>query len=266
MKLRHLLGKALAIVRLEKPVRDIYYRIFGRWIRRDATVAGQTCRFYCLSQVMAEHVHNMDGETEIMEAFMGQLQPGDTVWDIGANIGTWSLFSARKVGSSGRVIAFDPLPEADVVIQNAKLNELNNVTLLPYALGDQSGETLFYKGTDEVTAVSGLTPPSEHGDAREGIVTTIKRADELFRDQPDLKPTAIKIDVEGAEYKVCSGFDNALWEGIHCAMVEVHPAFMANHGDKVSDLKSLFTQRGFKLDTEMTRRGQSHWLWVKQPN
>lgn len=68
------------------------------------------------------------------------IRPGDTVLDIGANIGAHTLFFAKTVGPTGAVLAFEP---QRVVFQtlcaNMALNSLTNVNCYPVAIGDQNG-------------------------------------------------------------------------------------------------------------------------------
>ncbi len=80
-----------------------------------------------------------EGEVEM---FRQLVRPGDTVLDIGANIGAHTLFFARHVGPSGSVVAVEP---QRVVFQtlcaNLALNSVTNVWCLPCAAGAEPGET-----------------------------------------------------------------------------------------------------------------------------
>lgn len=53
----------------------------------------------------------MGSETWPFALVQVDIQPGDTVIDVGANIGLFSMYAAEKVGSSGRVIALEPIPQ-----------------------------------------------------------------------------------------------------------------------------------------------------------
>lgn len=68
------------------------------------------------------------------------LQGGDIVIDVGANIGVFSLFAAKKIGGKGRVIAFEPVEQTQKLLEkNIIANGVNNVSIAPYALGDTTG-------------------------------------------------------------------------------------------------------------------------------
>ena len=64
------------------------------------------------------------------------IKPGDTVIDVGANIGTHTIAFARMVGKTGKVFAFEPQPRLDKILgANIHLNRLDNVFWSDKALG-----------------------------------------------------------------------------------------------------------------------------------
>src|SRR5262249_52484605 len=66
------------------------------------------------------------GEPEVQAALTEQLRPGMTFYDVGANIGFFSLLAARILGENGRVIAFEADPEIAVRLQeNVSRNRLS---------------------------------------------------------------------------------------------------------------------------------------------
>ena len=78
---------------------------------------------------------------EIIEKFSC---PGNTVMDIGANIGEWTLRMANTVGSEGRVYSFEPIPLINESLNKTiRINKLSQVTLCQLALGSQSGDLEF---------------------------------------------------------------------------------------------------------------------------
>lgn len=76
-------------------------------------------------------------EFYVLDQFLGE---GMNFIDVGANIGLYSLFAATRVGSSGRVIAFEPSRrEASSFERNVSLNGMLNVQLLRLAVGERAG-------------------------------------------------------------------------------------------------------------------------------
>ena len=82
-------------------------------------------------------------EGRVETAILGELGQGQ-VYDIGANIGWYSLFAARVVGPGGRVLAFEPsLSNASLAEHNASVNGLSNVTVVCAGLTDEDGWLTF---------------------------------------------------------------------------------------------------------------------------
>src|SRR5688572_30737361 len=73
------------------------------------------------------------------------VEPGDTVVDVGANIGYNTLYAAHRVGPQGRVYALEPAQDnLAVLYANLFTNNLTNVTVLPYAAGNKSEIKKFF--------------------------------------------------------------------------------------------------------------------------
>lgn len=131
------------------------------------------------------------------------IKPGDTVIDVGANIGTHAVAFSRMVGKGGRVFAFEPQPRIFKILEaNIQLNHLENVFFSDKAMGDFSGGV----------SIADLPPDTENFNfgsvnifdygssfGTSGYVTTI----DSFT--ADLSPSLIKIDVEGMEAEVVLG-------------------------------------------------------------
>ncbi len=68
------------------------------------------------------------------------LRSGDSVLDIGANIGVYTLLAASEIGPTGQVLAFEPVPETSRrLLENIEINQLDNVQIYTCALGDKNG-------------------------------------------------------------------------------------------------------------------------------
>src|ERR1035437_10176539 len=74
-----------------------------------------------------------DAELDVMRK---TVKPGDTVLDVGANVGALTVPMAQMVGPSGKVIAWEPQPETFALLKkNIEQNDLNNVTMRKCAAG-----------------------------------------------------------------------------------------------------------------------------------
>ncbi len=148
------------------------------------------------------------GEGPVLEAFVDAVEPGDTVWDVGANIGSYSLLAA-EIGAN--VVAFEPGAEARAqLVKNAERNGLRHrIDPTAIALSDRRGTATL--GVSEATGTRALT------DGGVGTTVPTERGDDV--DVPE--PAVVKIDVEGAECDVLDGMADRL-AGVRECFVEVH--------------------------------------------
>lgn len=123
---------------------------------------------------------------------------GDTVLDIGANIGLWTMRMSKLVGNTGKVYAFEPeLKNFEILKKNIELNKLDNVILEQKALSDIDGVTYL-----ELSEDSGQHRLSNHGVKVESMT--------LDNYLKGLVVDFIKMDAEGSEYKIFKGMKNIL--------------------------------------------------------
>lgn len=101
---------------------------------------------------MNPYFHEYDISTFIYDT----LEEGDTIIDIGAMGGLYSIISSRIVGNKGKVISAEPNPDNLRFLQkNIELNNLHNITLVKKAIGEKNSKvTLYYdKESTELTSV-----------------------------------------------------------------------------------------------------------------
>jgi len=145
------------------------------------------------------------------------VRPDMVCWDIGANVGYYTLLFGELAGPKGTVFTFEPLPgNVDLLRRHIQMNECGNVKVLAGALSDFDGDARFDPGQD--ASVGRI--------AREGsLKVACWRADTLLATGEVEAPDVIKIDVEGAEADVLRGARHAM---------ERHPViFLATHGERV---------------------------------
>lgn len=156
-------------------------------------------------------VDRHDMSVSLPSAFSGMYEPhllgcfnkichtGAVVFDIGANVGFHSLILSKLAGEEGHVYAFEPNSEnCRLILMASEHNHVSNITLLPIALSDQRGWAYF---TSHVGSNGGFVSPqfvTLHG---HGTVVPTFTLDEMSMPNVDV----IKLDVEGAEYKVLKG-------------------------------------------------------------
>jgi FkbM family methyltransferase len=148
------------------------------------------------------------------------LRPGDTFFDIGANVGYYSLLASRVVGPSGRVIAFEPLLDnLEYLSRHVRLNQLTNTDVLGVACSDSTGIVTFARGAN-----GALGRIAENGSGGDMLVPALTLDD--FHARTGLVPNVMKIDVEGAELRVLTG--------AQALLAKSHPKiFLSTHGDQM---------------------------------
>ena len=163
------------------------------------------------------------------------LRPGDTFFDIGANVGYYSLLASRMVGPSGRVIAFEPLLDnLEHLSRHVRLNQLTNTDVLGVACSDSSGIVTFARGAN-----GALGRIAENGSGGDMLVPALTLDD--FHARTGLVPSVMKIDVEGAELRVLTG-GQALLDKSHPRI------FLSTHGDRMrTECIAFLRERNYQI-------------------
>lgn len=200
-------------------------------------------------------------EPHLQKAIRNHVVVGDTVYDIGANVGYVSLSLAKQVGPTGQVIAFEPIPSsADAFRQNIKINGITNVRLLNLAASDKSGETVIRMTENAATA--SLVWHRNEPSATELHVRAAP-IDELVEAGEFGLPSFVKIDVEGAEGSVLHGMRDTIAAGRPVLFVECSDAGREQTWQLLRELKyrcqSAITGKPVKT-FEQYRHSDFLWL------
>ena len=160
-------------------------------------------------------------EHQKQQLFRKEVNPGDIVYDVGANAGFYTLLASVLVGDKGHVYAFEPLPgNVRNLRKHLEMNRVTNCMVIDAAVSSSDGEAMFDPSADRFTAhlsPAGCVP-----------VRTVA-LDTLVSQGKILPPDFIKIDIEGAEYDCLKG----------CAQTiqTFHPIiFLATHGKDIHDV------------------------------
>ncbi len=125
------------------------------------------------------------------------LRPGMTFCDVGANIGVFTLLASKLVGETGRVVAFEPIPEnAQVLRTNIEINGRRNVIALEKAVTEQGGRCEIHLSSLCGCHSMVAGPDSSAGKVLSVETVRLDQVDELAH--IDL----LKVDAEGAEVSV----------------------------------------------------------------
>jgi FkbM family methyltransferase len=161
-------------------------------------------------------------EPEVIRAFRKYLRRGDTCIDVGGHIGYLTLLMARTVGSKGKVVTFEPMPDAYLVLEeNVNLNGLKNVKLEQAAVGEsETIGSLIFEASQRLTWTPSAIAYGVRGE-RKSVSVPVVSLDRYVRNA-GLHPRLIKVDVEGAELDVLRGARQVLREDGPTVLVEVH--------------------------------------------
>jgi FkbM family methyltransferase len=173
-----------------------------------------------LHRRLAALATNSVGERRVKPVITEITRPGDCVWDVGAQVGTYTRQFLELVGSAGHVIAFDPIPENAKLLR--RLGAEPQLTVVEAALADHDGMTSFIISGKKNGGISHI------GESPDGLNVRVTRGDSLL-DEGIPKPDVIKIDVEGFEGDVLNGLPNVL-RSTRCLVVEIHFAAMSRRG------------------------------------
>lgn len=152
----------------------------------------------------------MQGEAEmgVQSILVERLQPGMIFYDLGANIGLFTLLAARLVGTNGKVFSFEPDNEtASRLRRNVTRNGFTNITIIEAGVWSSSGK-LSFVAADLSSPDRGIGKFVVGANGASGTPTPCVSLDDFVRDHP--VPDAIKCDVEGAEIEVLRGAEQLL--------------------------------------------------------
>ena len=178
-------------------------------------------------------------ETELLK---NEITPGETVLDIGANIGYYTLIFAKSVGPEGRVVAFEPDPtNFDLLQQNIALNGYKNATVAQKAVYNQNCPIeLFLNEDNKSDHRIYRTDPRQPSVPIEAV-----RLDDYFR-HADPRIDLIKIDIQGAEMAALQGMTRLLKANNTLRLIiEFLPAALTRFDTDPKDLLTFLSGLNF---------------------
>jgi FkbM family methyltransferase len=147
------------------------------------------------------------------------LRPGDTYVDVGANVGLLALVASQRVGPTGKVVAFEPMPSTlERLRENVGLNAAANVRVIGKGCWDSAGEATIHQFTGLHAGQVSMGKPADKTVVREIQITTTRIDDEV---SPPVR--MLKADVEGAELPALRGAEKLLRESRPHLLIELNP-------------------------------------------
>src|SRR5882724_79024 len=168
-----------------------------------------------------QNVQKGIGEPQVQKAMVEHLRPGMMFYDLGANIGFFSLMAARLVGPEGRVISFEADPEiAARLRENLARNQFAHAQVEEKAVWSESSTVSFARVDPNTSPDRGLGHVAANGSAPGTITVEAVSLDQYVASHP--APDFLKCDVEGAELAVFQGAANLLSGKRPILLVEMH--------------------------------------------
>ena len=169
------------------------------------------------------------------------IGPNDVVVDIGAHIGTFSVWAAKQA-TSGRVYAFEPNQENYRLLEeNKQLNNLTNLHLFNLAVSNQVGEAVLFNSDHHSLSHSFF----EVGAPNQTTVRTTSLA-EILQANGIHRVNYLKIDAEGAEYLIVLNTPARALRRIDKIIIEYHDYL--NHDHTYQDLEKYLAENGFEVE------------------
>ncbi len=195
-------------------------------------------------------------EPEIQQGIRHLIRPGDTVFDVGSNIGQYALLFSEWVGPQGKVICFEPdFKTFSFLSFNRNINRIENIVCCHQGVGGTDGTMTFHRDvTTGGRRGSFVHDPKHHrqSDATDQLIT--ERLDTII--EKFGMPQFVKIDVEGFEIEVLEGLTKELE---NCSfLIEVREA-------SKEQIFNYFEGRGYKCTiVDSTSKEVSHFSQIPQ--
>jgi len=161
--------------------------------------------------------------------------PGTTVIDVGAHYGYFTIRLSLLTGANGLVVAFEPNQKSQAVLQRRiSRKQLDNVRLLSAAAWSSSTNIHFV-----LDGPLGTTSHVSTSDGRESLLVEGRSIDEVVRDNPGMRVSFIKVDVEGSEIEVLCGSQKTLLHHrpvVLCEIGSEYEIVSARHIDALFEL------------------------------
>lgn len=189
------------------------------------------------------------------------LKPGDTLVDVGANVGNNSITGSHCVGQSGQVIAIEASPDlARRLEEHVRLNNAANVRVVHAAASDHEHQLTIFQGPQHNV---GLTATSAHRGMKPSQRVRAQPLAQLIEDADWDRIRVIKIDVEGGEPAVLRGVAAVLQRLPADAeiSVELSPEWWTESQLTPEQLITPFRERGFHLYVIPNNYWPWRYLW-----
>jgi FkbM family methyltransferase len=195
------------------------------------------------------HLLPSTAEPTLFDFLRRTIQPGDVVLDVGGFLGAYAILAARWAGPSGRVVTFEPTAwTAGIAREHFRMNpEGERVTLIEAAVSDRAGRARFatFDQAYRNQIIAGEPDGSNHQSQHYSVPTVT--IDDVCRER-GLRPTLIRMDVQGAEFAALEGARRTIQDGRGRLrlVVEMHPQLWPTFGVSAQEAGARLASLGLK--------------------
>ncbi len=222
----------------------------------------------------AEHIGHrifFKGYYEALEvwAFKRLVAKDAYIFDIGANIGVWTLLFSKMV-SNGKVFAFEPSKWYDILQYNIVSNSCtHNVSLFKLGFGNENAlatvQEQEFAFTKHKTFNIGSNRLLLHFNTTLRDQVEVQTLDNWISSNPIPRLDWIKLDTEGMEHMIIQGGFQSLLKYKPSLMIEFNPITLAHYATSVADLVNTLKKLGYIYFYAAGRRGKLHLLDMNSP-
>lgn len=184
-------------------------------------------------------------EEDLTQIFQQILEPGDTVVDVGANEGYYSILASKIVGTTGKIFAIEPQSRLqNILFKNIELNEAYNVVVHQTTISDSIGSVKLNLTPDTNSGSSGILQSTKYKNPTETVPT--KRLSDIVKLFNLNNINLLKMDIEGFEYQAVLG-DKELFKSniIKNFALELHPTVIKKYGNDSNKVINFLNECGF---------------------
>jgi FkbM family methyltransferase len=173
------------------------------------------------------------------------LSDDDVFWDVGANVGYFTLVAATALANRGQIIAFEPGKNAyERLSDNLALNAYENIRTFPMAVTDQEGEAVLHLAGDIADSSANLYQAAQ-AQAGQEVCRTVS-LDHFLAAEGLRPPDLIKLDAEGAELAVLHGAQGLLTASPPLWLMEMEEKNLAAAGASKAAVAQFLTGCGYR--------------------
>ena len=200
-----------------------------------------------INRFVSSILPSKDYEERFATGLLNAIRKGDVVWDVGANVGVYTVQFADQVGPHGRVYAFEPVPMCrDQIVATCSAGELENVEVVAAALSETSKTSFMQLEDDDLGVTHQLSDSTEQHPRQ--IEVQVYSGDDVISLGVATVPNVIKMDVEGFELDCLKGMKQLLQnESLRAVFVEVHFSELEKRGSRFgpSEIEDLLRSTNF---------------------